>query len=207
MDWNALYSLGVNEYFLLLLYPLLGAGIKYIDAAFDDDAFDQRLALLSAILLGLLWSFAMCTNSISATLLFAVVLSVFLKGKIDNKAFLLGFGVIVFLMLFCGVQLALLPLGLLTIAGVLDEVGNDVIDYNQGELKESKFGHQFIKYFFGRRYVMKAALLVLVIIGTVPILYLIAFILFDEAYIVIDMYGETRKKRNMTVHDELLVTT
>jgi len=192
MDWTWLLSLGTNIYFLLLIYPVLGAGIKYIDAAFDNDAFNKNLAFAIALFLGLLWSFVMCTNAVSATILFAVVLSVFLKGKIDNRAFLLGFGVIVFLILVCGIQIALLPLVLLTVAGVLDEVGNDIIDYNRNDLQESRFRHQFLKYFLGRRYVMKATLFLLVIMNLVPMMYLIAFILFDEAYILVEMYGKTR---------------
>jgi len=181
--------------FLFISYTILGAGIKYIDAAYDEHTFDKRIALLFAPLLGLFWSFTMLLHPVSATILLAVALSVLLKGKIDNRAFLIGFAVIAGVLLFMGMHVAVLPLVFLTTAGVLDELGNDVIDYNKKDWKESVFRHQFSKYFFGRRYFMKAAVLVLVIMGVLPVVYLIAFILFDEAYIVVGMYSETKRKK------------
>ena len=68
-------------YFLLVLYPILGAGIKYIDDAFDEQIFSKRIALVLAPALGLLWAYAMIVDKASAVILLAILCAVLLKGK------------------------------------------------------------------------------------------------------------------------------
>ena len=125
-------------YFFLLAYILLGCGIKYIDAAFDDKTFNKKFALAVAPLLGLLWGYTMLINSFSATILLSVLLAVMLKGKVDNLALICGaLTIIVFILIgiffIDGVELMLLTLIFITTAGVIEEVGNDIID---GNIKE-----------------------------------------------------------------------
>ena len=59
-------------YFFLISFSLLGAGIKYIDSAYDDKAFNKKLALIIAPILGLLWSYTMIINPIAATILLII---------------------------------------------------------------------------------------------------------------------------------------
>ena len=81
-------------WFYLVSYPIIGAGIKYMDAAFDDGTVSKMLALAIAPLLAVLGWYAMMINSVSATILLAVLLGVFVTGKIDNVAHYLGVVVI-----------------------------------------------------------------------------------------------------------------
>ena len=140
----------------------------------------------------------MLLSEVSTTILLAVILSVLLKGKIDNPAHLIGlvsiilFSIITILYLD-GVNVVILPLIFLTSAGLLDEVGNDVIGYVHKYQGDNRFRYRFTLYFFGRRYLMKAALLYLVLFGIFPLYSLLAFILFDEAYIIVDLYSPSRK--------------
>jgi len=137
---------------LFLLFPVLGAGIKYVDAAFDEQVFNKKRAILIAPLVGILWAFTMILHPLAATILLAVILGVLIKGKIDNIAHALGlssifiFYVILYI-IFDGIVIYFIPLFFLAAAGVLDEIGNDVISYNSEFSNNHSFGYQFFKYF------------------------------------------------------------
>ena len=196
IDWLLIF--GTNMHFFLLSYAILGGGIKYIDAAFDEKVFSKKIALVVAPLLGILWAYTMFANEISTTILLAVIFAVLIKGKIDNRAHIIGLVTIVIFSVFViffidGSGLMMLPLVLLTSAGLIDEVGNDVIGYNKKFLNSGRFRYRFSLYFFGRRYLMKAAILYLVLFGIFPLYFLLAFIFFDEAYIMMDLYSQSRQ--------------
>jgi hypothetical protein len=194
MEIHLILDLGNNIYFFLLVYTLLGAGIKYIDAAYDEKTVSKKAALVIAPVLGLLWAYAMLINLYSATILLAILLGVFLKRKIDNYAFLLGFFIILVIIIPLGIELMLLPLVFLTTAAVLDELGNDFTDNNKKNRVSKKFSFQLAVYFFGRRYLMKTALVYLVLLGVYPWYFLLALIFFDEAYLMMHLYSKSRLK-------------
>ena len=194
MDIDWLLVLGNNMYFFLLSYLILGGVLKYIDDAFDETAFNKKIAMIVAPGLGILWAFTMIINDVSATILLAVVLGVLLKGKIDNSAHLVGFFSILIIVILAGIELMIMPLIFLTSAAVIDEVGNDVVGYNNKYLKNKRFRYKFALYFFGRRYLFKVALLYVSLLGVFPLYFLLAFILFDEAYIIVGLYGQSRRK-------------
>jgi hypothetical protein len=190
VDW--LFIFRTNMHFFLLSYTLLGAGIKYIEGAYHQQTFNKKIAFALAPFFGVLWAYTMIINLYSATILFAILLGMLLRGKINNKAFLIGFFIILIIILPVGLELLILPLVLLTAAALLDELGNDVINYNEKYFNNKRFRYRLILYFFGRRYVLKGALLYVVLLGVFPLYFLIAFILFDEAYIFVEMYYQSR---------------
>lgn len=192
MEWLALFE--NNMFFFLLSYPILGGVLKYIDDAFDETTFNKNIAMIVAPILGILWAFTMIINDVSATILLAVVLGVLLRGKIDNSAHLVGFFSILVIVILAGIELMIMPLIFLTSAAVIDEVGNDVVGYNNKYLKNKRFRYQFALYFFGRRYLFKVALLYVSLLGVFPLYFLLAFILFDEAYLIVELYGQSRQK-------------
>ncbi|KAA0004716.1 MAG: hypothetical protein FE038_01860 [Thermoplasmata archaeon] len=180
-----------NIYFIFLSYLLLGGGLKYIDDAFDKKSFNKKKGLVLAPFLGLLWAFTMIGNPFSATVLLAVVLGVLSKGKIDNPAHVFGFIVILMTIIFIRIDILVLPLVFLSAAAIVDEAGNDVTGYDKRIKRSKKFRHKFFVYFFGRRYLLKVALLYLVLINVFPMYLLIALILFDEAYLIVEMYSDS----------------
>jgi hypothetical protein len=201
MEINSLLVFQNNMYFFFLAYIILGGGIKYIDAAFDDKVFNKRNAILISPFLGILWAYTMLINEISASILLAVLIAVLVKGKIDNIAHILGLFTIiifgVFIILFIdGNGFMLLPLIFLTSAGIIDEVGNDVIDYNNKFKKRVRFRYNFMIYFFGRRYLMKTAIIYIALLGIFPLYFVLAFIFFDESYIIMDLFSKTKQKTN-----------
>lgn len=192
LEASWLLSLENSPFFFLLSYSLLGAGLKYIDAAFDEKVFDEKVALLVSPFLGVLWFFTMLIDSASAVLLSAIVLGVLLKGKIDNIAHMVGVFIIIFMVMITGLRIMPLPLILLTACAYMDEVGNDIIDRKK---RTRSFLDVFLKYFFGKRWLLKVAILYLVLIGLFPMYLLVALIFFDESYLLVEEYGKARLKQ------------
>jgi hypothetical protein len=180
-------------YFFLLAYTILGGGIKYIDAAYDDKIFSKTLALLLAPFLALLWAFTMLIDPYSATILFAILLGVLIKGKIDNPAHLLGFFIILVIIALAQIELIILPLIFLVTAAVLDEIGNDNSDNNKAFFDNHRLWHKCIKYFFGQRWTLKIAILVIALLGIIPIYFFLAMLLFDYSYLLVHLYSRSRE--------------
>jgi hypothetical protein len=191
---NLFLLVGNELNIILIIYPILGAGIKYIDSAYDNNTFNKKIAIFIAPFLGGLWAFAMIITTWSGIILLAVLLGVFIKGKIDNRAHIIGFLIIFFLLLFFGKIPPMVPLIFLSAAAVLDEVGHDIIGYKLKYFQDYHFRHQFSLYFFGRRYLMKVAIIFLVLIGLFPLESFLAFLFFDEAYIIFSLYSKSREK-------------
>ena len=181
-------------YIFLLSYPLLGAGLKYIDDAFDEKTFNKKFALILAPLIGVLWAYTMIIDQVSATILLAVLLGVFIKGKIDNQAHILGLFVILAFIIISGIQLLILPLLMLVAAALLDEVGNDVIEYDKKIHNEKRFSRKAFVSFFDQRLLTKLVILFVVIMGLFPWYFFVAMLLFDGAYLVMRMYSRSISK-------------
>lgn len=182
--------------FYLLSFSILGAGIKYIDSAFDEKTFSKKIALILAPILGILWTYTMILNPFSATILLSIVLGVILKGKIDNAGHLIGTIIIISAVLLFGINFMIEPLIFLVAAAVLDEMGNDHINEKlRGWPQNTR--KKFIKNFFEQRWVLKSAVLFLSIIGIIPLEFFIAIILFDYAYISIQFFSDYKQGKKM----------
>jgi len=171
-------------YFFLASYPILGAGLKYIDEAFDEHRFNIKIAYILAPILGLLWAYSMIINSVSATILLAILLGVLLKGKIDNLAHVAGLGVIFVIVLLAGINLLFIPLIVFTLAALFDEVGNDYIEKNS-YLNSTNISKKIIGYFFDQRWLTKVAILAIAVIGLIPLYFFVAMLFFDGAYLLV----------------------
>ena len=144
--------------------------------------------------IGVLWAYAMIIDQVSATILLAVLLGVFIKGKIDNQAHILGLIVIILFVILLGLDLMILPLILLVAAAMLDEVGNDIIEYNRKNLNENMFLHRTFIAFFDQRWLTKLVILYVVFVGLFPWYFFVAMLLFDGAYIVVRIYSKSLLK-------------
>jgi len=183
------------EYFFILSFLVLGAGIKFVDAAYDDHAFSKRTALLAAPLLGSLWAYTMYVDAVSATILCAILAGVLLKGKIDNWAHLAGLGVIGGVLVVSGVHLLILPLIILAASALLDEVGNDAIDKRRSRLQHKGTPGTALLMFFDHRWTLKVAILALAALGMIPIVFFFAMLCFDYAYLGMRWYSDIRLSR------------
>ena len=186
-------------YFYLISYPILGAGLKYIDDAFDEKIFNKKFALLLAPILGLLWAYTMFIDQFSATILLAIIIGVFCRGKIDNLGHYIGLAIIIGIIALLGINFLFLPLIILAVAAFLDEVGNDIIDYNKGNFNQNKFSHKLFVYFFDQRWATKIAVLYIILIGIFPLYFFLAMLLFDGAYLLVRLYSRTISKPKAVV--------
>jgi hypothetical protein len=182
-------------YFFLVAYSILGAGIKFIDAAFDEKTFSKKIAMILAPLLGILWAYTMLIDSVSATILLAVVVGVLITGKIDNYAHLIGMLIIFSILFLLRIEFLIVPLIFLSASAILDEIGNDYVDGEEEKdnLNKGKLTDKFLIYFFGHRWVMKIAIIYLVLLGVVPLFFFIAMALFDYSYLLIGSYTKLKQ--------------
>ena len=187
-------------YFFLLSYTILGAGIKYIDAAFDEKTFNKKFAMFLAPFLGGLWAYTMFINPFSATILLSILLGVILKGKIDNIAHLSGVIVIIPVILLLGVELLFIPLIFLAAAAVLDELGNDYIDEHQQLFSKNKLT-LFVDYFFDQRWLLKTSILFLAFLGVLPYYFFIAMIFFDYSYLAVRYISDVRQGKKIGIEE------
>jgi hypothetical protein len=167
---------------IVLAFAVIGAGLKYIDDAFDEDTFSKKKAILIAPIIVLIWICLSLFDSISATILFAILFAVLLTGKIDNLIFKVStIALISILVLSQMLNLLWIPLVILILMGVADEKGNDYVD-NHATLT-------LVEFFFSYRFCMKMGLLSLCILTLLPWLYLLAFLAHDGAYESIRILG------------------
>ena len=175
---NLLFCLG---------YAFLGGGIKYIDQVFDEKMFSKPAAFVLSVLCGLLMGYLIAVDAPSATILISIVLGVAITKKIDNAAFYIGVLLVLGMPLLIRFsQSAFLSLDMfsiffLTVAGLIDEWGNDEVD---------RWGtNGIVKKFFYFRFTMKVMMAVLVFTGVFKPIYLVAFLAFDAAYGLVDWYS------------------
>ena len=90
--------------FFLISYSILGAGLKYIDDAFDEKTFNKYIAYMLVPVLSILGAFAMIIDPASATVLLAIIAGVLMKGKIDNYAFIIGFITVLAIVILVGIE-------------------------------------------------------------------------------------------------------
>lgn len=190
----------VEEAVLIILsYGLLGAGIKYIDQAYDIGVFDKGIANMIAIPSGVLMAYLIIFDSTSAIIFLAILLALAITQKIDTPAFYIGTALVFSLPVLFGDILSIewAPFGILIFSGILDEVGNDWADKR---LKKRLVNHRSMnnnngllnklgETFFLNRFAMKLSILVLVVFNVFSWVYLAAFLFFDFTYIMVERYS------------------
>jgi hypothetical protein len=164
-------------------YALLGAGIKYIDEAYDENVFSKKKAHVAVVLCILLMGYLMLMDGPSMMIFFGMIVALIFAKKIDNPAFIAGTaGVLPVPFLFnMSLNIELLPLSILILTGIADEKGNDFAD--------NKKIKGIIGKFFDYRCMMKVGVLGLCVFGFFSFIYCIAFMLFDIAYYAVKVYS------------------
>lgn len=205
--WEFFDSSTVAGAFLLVLaFFILGAAVKFIDDAFDEHAYSRKIALILAPITAIFWAYIMALNPASALLLTAITIGVLVKGKIDNVAFITAVLCIYIVYFFIGSWdfilsfSYLLALIVISVAGVIDEVGNDYIDrhnvYKKGLI--GKILHLFFEY----RFFMKLVVLLFVLLNYFSIVFFVAFFFWDLGYEVIMHYSKRVLRNRKFYYDK-----
>jgi hypothetical protein len=158
----------------LIFFAVLGAGIKAVDRAYDDEDLDKRIALLLAPFLAFLWVYLSLGDAMSATILGAIFLSSLSTGKIDNPAFKLSALIVAAAFLVEGFEIMILPLLFLTSLGYIDEFANGYADRNK------LHGHR--AFILAHRFGMKAGVALLYAASLLDLTHVLALYSFDLAY-------------------------
>ncbi len=173
--WSFDSASSVSYALIIAAFAVIGAGLKYIDDAFDEEVFSKKIAMLTAPILVILWVCLSIFDSVSATVLFSILFAVLLSGKVDNLIFKLSsIALVAVLFLTQMSHLLLVPLFALTVMGIADEKGNDYVDKHKTL--------EVWEFFFAYRCSMKVCILGLCTLSLLPWLYMIAFLAFDTAY-------------------------
>lgn len=177
------------EWWLLIVtYGLLGAGIKYIDQAYDIGVFNKRIALLMAVLMGILMGTAASLDPMSAMFFLSFVIFALITKKIDNPAFYVGTFLVFLIPLLRAIlhsadyQTNWLILTVLIFSGWMDEKGNELAD--QRRLRG------LLYFFFEYRSVMKIVVFLLAIYSIIPLAYFFAFMTYDLSYLAVAIYSK-----------------
>jgi len=193
---NGILSFEGNVYYFLITFAILGGGIKYVDDAFDEKTFKKRNAMILAPVLGILWGYTSYLDGTACTLLLAVLISVIVTAKIDCRAHQIGLIPIVVFLLVTGSNPMWIPLGILVIAGIVDEKGNDVFDEEDGDIDLSGMPGKIVDNFFKFRFSMKVVVIIMTVFGIIPLYFLVAFLLFDAAYEGIRLYSRRLRHKS-----------
>jgi hypothetical protein len=110
-------------------YTFLGGAIKYIDQVYDEGMGSLALAKVLAVISGFLMGVCMVLDGgFSTSFFLAMLISLVVTRKIDNRSFLVGtlVGLITFTggALILGAELMILPIVVFIIAGAVDELAD-----------------------------------------------------------------------------------
>ncbi len=147
---------------IIVLFALLGLGLKLVDEAFDKNLYSKKLASVLALFLSFLWIYLSLLDPYSGTILTSILLGSLLTGKIDNPAFQVASGFILLALFLSGAALDFSLLLFLTTASAIDE----------------KLHGRF--QIFKIRPMLKLA--VLTLLPFIPLINILAFFSFDLSY-------------------------
>lgn len=182
-----LYCAHISQIAIILAFAIIGAGLKYIDDAFDEDTFSKKKAIVIAPIIVLVACILAIKDTASQTILFSILLSVLIGGKVDNGIFKVSSIAFLLLLslpsfyLYGAMNFFWMPLIIITITGIIDEKGNDYVDENKT--------NKLIHFFFEHRFSMKIGMLTVCVFQFLGWFYLFAFLAFDGAYESIRIYG------------------
>jgi hypothetical protein len=180
----------------LLLFAatvIIGLGVKYIDAAYDDSAFSRSRTLPLSICLGLLAGSLMVYDADVAVLFLALITGVSVTGKVDTPPFrvlvLTTITISCFSVpLYLSTAAPCVLLAIFSVAAAIDEVGNDMAD--DGHLPP------LLSKFFSYRGLLKTVVLVGILTHCMSDRHAYALFGFDAGYIVIALIAHNRLRQN-----------
>lgn len=177
----------------ILLYAFLGGAIKYIDQAYDERSYSLRSASTLAVMAGVTMGYLMARDSPFSTAFFAAMLiSLVLARKIDNRAFALGTVLAVASLLAfypsSTVTWTLAPIVVFLLAGFVDEVADGLVDKYRLD--------GFLQMFLNYRPFSDFALFGMMLAGMFPWAYLLPYFGFTLSYMFVERCSEKEYSLN-----------
>ncbi|OLE51395.1 MAG: hypothetical protein AUG51_23130 [Acidobacteria bacterium 13_1_20CM_3_53_8] len=181
---------------------MIGSGVKYVDAAYDENTFSRRYALYLAILLGFIAGMTMIWDQPTLIIFLSLIIGVTVTGKLDIIPFQVLTAIAV-LMPSCYYR-ASIPLSwnngylimLLSFGAAIDEIGNDLADASVLKNK--------LRVFFLYRGYLKVVIGIIAVLHYLHWSYAVAFMSFDIGYLLVTRLSE-RRVAQMEYASRLLV--
>ncbi len=168
--------------YFIISFILFGVGVKLIDDIFDKKISKEWVAIVLAPLVGILWAISMASSPAAASILAAILIAAVLKGKINNIGHQIGLLTILVILFFSEfVQFLWIPLIVISLAAISDEIGHDFVEKNK---KINKVAN----YFFQYRFAMKLAVFLFALFNYFGWIFFFAFMAFDIAYVAIEKF-------------------
>jgi hypothetical protein len=175
-----------------LSFFVLGSGVKYIDAAYDDGVFSTAFTVPLALLLGLLAGTCMIWDHDLLLISLSILVGVLVTGKLDVLPFrLLALVCLTTTLTYFAGKLPLhgsdWPILLCFASGAaLDEIGNDLAD--AGVLRGR------LAFFFLNRGFLKVLVAIIVTVQYLSASFLLLFLAFDFGYFLFTFLSQRRSK-------------
>jgi hypothetical protein len=165
-----------------LIYFLIGAGVKYVDAAYDDHTFSRRYTIPLGMALGTMAGLMMIWDHVTLIIFLSLIIGVAVTRKLDILPFQVLAGIAVLLPVcyfhaslpFSGTDWKLILL--ISFGATIDEIGNDLAD--------AKVLKKIIGTFFLYRGYLKVFIALIAFIKYLPLMYVVAFLSFDLGYLL-----------------------
>jgi len=206
LELVALQDSVFSAVFFITSFFILGLLVKFIDDAFDEKVYSRKIALILSPLTAIYWAYVMALSPVAGLLLTAIIIGVLIKGKIDNIAFVIAVLCVYSVYFFIGdwqfflSPIYLIPLVIISIGGIIDEMGNDYID-KHNLYKDGLFG-KAVHLFFEYRFFMKLIVLIFALIGTYPLLFFFAFFMWDVGYEIVMHLSKHILRKRKFYYDE-----
>jgi hypothetical protein len=179
------------------IYFVLGAGVKYVDAAYDDNTFSKRYTVLLSIFLGILAGVSMIWDQPTLIIFVSLIIGVAITRKLDILPFRILATIAILLPLaYYRLSFPLsggrwLLLVILSVGAIIDEIGNDLAD--------AKILKRSTRTFFLYRGYLKIVIILIALLHYLPGKYAIAFLSFDFGYLLLTRLSERRQLSNIMV--------
>ncbi len=181
----------IDSLLMVLCFSFIGSSLKYIDQVYDEGLFKKEIATLFSITTGILMGFLISFDSFAAILLIAIIIGVALTKKLDNFAHLTAatFAILVPVFILLDpvsnhmVHIMLLPLGMLILSGILDELLDAVGDRQKIWLLTTRPTLKLTTFFFAS-------------FGIFGWTYFFSMLAFDISYIFTGWYSYTVAAKN-----------
>lgn len=191
---------------LLAPFYLVGVILKYVDEAYDEGRFPKSIAVLATAIGLAIMVWLSLASYVSATIFLALIVSVAIAGKTAGTPFMVAAGGYIILLFLLDIYLSIDPILFTTIMVVLtaDEVGAEVakkalkrLDFNGATPGWRRSAILFLR----DRNLGMLSLLGLALIGQIPFVFWLAWVLLDFGYVTVEGISRRESLRHIFLRE------
>lgn len=187
---------------LLASYFVVGLILKYVDEAYDEDRFPKSVAIVATAVGLAIMVWLSHASYVSATIFLALIIGVSIAGKTAGTPFMVAAGGYVILLFLLDIYLLVDPVLFTIIVVVLsaDEAGAELA---KKALARQDFATVTAGWrrrailFLRDRNMGMLSLLALALIGRIPFVFWLAWLMLDFGYVVVEGVSQRESLRRI----------